>query len=68
MVFYAQSTSRTAEQNPSSAKRCLRRVLGISYTEHITNEAVLPTTTKRMKRYEKLLTTVTKENCDGTVT
>ena len=40
--------------------RCFRRVLGISYIEHITNEAVHATITKHMKRYEELLTTVKK--------
>ena len=40
--------------------RCLRRVSGISYTEHITNEPVSATITKHMKRYEELLTTVKK--------
>ena len=40
--------------------RCLRRVLGISYTEHITHEVVRASITKHMKRYEELLTTVKK--------
>ena len=40
--------------------RCLRRVLGISYTEHMTNEAARATVTQHMKLYEELLTTVKK--------
>ena len=40
--------------------RCLRRVLGISYTEHVTNETVRAIITIHMKRYEELLTTVRK--------
>ena len=39
--------------------RCLRTVLDISYTEHITNEEARATITKHMKRYEVLLTMVT---------
>ena len=40
--------------------RCYRRVLGISYTEHITNEQVCTTITKHIKHYEELLKTVKK--------
>ena len=40
--------------------RCFRRVLGISYTEHITNEEVRATITKHVKQYEELLTTTKK--------
>ena len=40
--------------------RCLRTVLRISYTKHITNEAVRATITKHMKPYKELLTTVKK--------
>ena len=39
---------------------CFRRVLGISYKEHATNEEVRATTTKRVKHYEELLTTAEK--------
>ena len=39
---------------------CFRRVLGISYREHITDEQVHASITKHIKHYEELLTTVKK--------
>ena len=40
--------------------RCLRRLLGISYKDHITNEEVRQTITQQVRHYEDLLTTVKK--------
>jgi siroheme synthase (precorrin-2 oxidase/ferrochelatase) len=40
--------------------RCYRQILGISYTEHITNEEVRRTITQHIDHYEDLLTTVKK--------
>ena len=40
--------------------RCYRRLLGISYKDHITNEEILKTITKHVNNYENLLTTVKK--------
>ncbi|XP_076067639.1 uncharacterized protein LOC143040432 [Oratosquilla oratoria] len=37
--------------------RCFRRLLGISYTDHITNEEVRKTISQHVKHYEDLLTT-----------
>ena len=56
------TNSRTAGENLSSGMRYLRRVLGISCTEHIyiTNEEVHATITKHVKHYEELLTTLKK--------
>ena len=40
--------------------RCFRTVLGISYTEHITNEEVGATITKHARHYEELLAIMKK--------
>ena len=40
--------------------RCLRRLLGISHKDHITNEEVRRTITQQVRHYEDLLTTVRK--------
>ena len=40
--------------------RCFRRILGISYTDHITNEEVRRTISRHVKHYEDLLKTVKK--------
>ena len=40
--------------------RCFRRLLGISYTEHVTNEEARRTISQHVKDYEDLLTTVKK--------
>ena len=40
--------------------RCLRRILGISYMDHITNEEVRQTITQQVRHYEDLLTTAKK--------
>ena len=41
--------------------RCFRRLLGISYTDHVTSEEVRRTTSQHVKHYEDLLTTVKKK-------
>ena len=40
--------------------RYFRRILGISYTEHVTKEEGHTTITKHVKHYEKLIITVKK--------
>ena len=40
--------------------RCFRRLLGISYTDHVTNEEVRNTIRQHIDRYEDLLTIVKK--------
>jgi len=42
--------------------RCLRRVLGIPYNTHTSNEEVRRTLTQHVNHYEDLLTIVKKEN------
>ena len=65
MFLYACETWTVTAELQSKIQavemRCLRRVLGISHTEHITNEAVRANITKHMKRYEELPTTVKKK-------
>jgi hypothetical protein len=41
--------------------RCYRRLLGISYTEHVSNEEVCKTITQHVSHYEELLATVKKK-------
>ena len=69
----AQTAAALANLKPmwrAVEMRCLCRVLGISYTEHITIEAVRATITKHTERYEELLTTAKKTtmvwSCDKT--
>lgn len=40
--------------------RCLRRILGISYRNHITNEEVRRRISQHLGQYEDLLTTIKK--------
>ena len=40
--------------------KCFRRLLGISYTDHVVNEEVCRTISRHLKHYEDLLTTVMK--------
>ena len=44
--------------------RCTRRLLGISYTDHITNEEVRQIVMKHVKNYEDLLTKVKKRKLE----
>ncbi|XP_071488270.1 uncharacterized protein [Diadema antillarum] len=41
--------------------RCYRRILGISYKDHVTNESVLKTIRQTIDHYEDLLTIVKKK-------
>ena len=62
-LYACESWTLTAElQKKIQAveMRCFRRVLGISYTDHVTNEEVRRTITQHVKNYEDLLTTVKK--------
>ena len=62
-LYACESWTLTAElQKKIQAveMRCFRRVLGISYTEHITNEEVRRTIRQHISQYEDLLTTVKK--------
>ena len=46
-------------------KRCYRRLLHISYKDHITNEIVCKKIQTAIGPYEDILTTVKKGNYDG---
>ena len=62
-LYACESWTLTAElQRKIQAveMRCFRRLLGISYKDHITNEEVRRKITQNVKHYEDLLTTVKK--------
>ncbi|PIK35676.1 endonuclease-reverse transcriptase [Apostichopus japonicus] len=62
-LYACESWTLTAElQKKIQAveMRCTRGVLGISYTDHITNEEVRSTVKQHIANYEDLLTTVKK--------
>ena len=61
LLYACESWTLTAElQRKIQAveMRCFRRLLGISYTDHITNEVVRTRIKEHMPRYVDLLTTV----------
>ena len=45
--------------------RCVRRLLGISYRDHVTNEEVRITIRHAIGPYEDFITTVRKHKLDG---
>ena len=50
--------SRTAKEDRCSVEmRCFRRILGISYTDHVTNEEILKTIAQHVGHYDDPLTT-----------
>ena len=62
-LYACESWTLTAElQRKIQAveMRCFRRLLGMLYTDHITNEEVRRTISRHVKHYEDLLTTVKK--------
>ena len=62
-LYACESWTLTAElQRKIQAveMRCFRRLLGISYKEHVTNEEVRRKISQNVKHYEDLLTTVKK--------
>ena len=62
-LYACESWTLTAELQrriQAVEMRCFRRLLGISYTDHITNEEVRRTISQHVSQYEDLLTTVKK--------
>ena len=62
-LYACESWTLTAELQrriQAVEMRCLRRLLGISYKDHITNEEVRQIITQQVKHYEDLLTTAKK--------
>ena len=62
-LYACESWTLTAElQRKIQAveMRCFRRLLGISYSDHVTNEEVRRMISQHVKHYEDLLTTVKK--------
>ena len=52
--------SRTERKIAAVEMRCFRRTLGISYTDHVTNEEICKTLVQHVGHCEDLLTTVNK--------
>ena len=62
-LYACESWTLTAELQrrlQAVEMRCLRRLLGISYSDHITNEEIRQAVTQQVKHYEDLLTTAKK--------
>ena len=62
-LYACESWTLTAELQKkiqAMEMRCYRRLLGISYKDHVSNEEVQKSITQHVKHYEELLTTVKK--------
>lgn len=62
-LYACESWTLTAELQRRIAAlemKCYRRILGISYTDHITNDEIRKIITQHVGHYEDLLTTVKK--------
>ena len=61
LLYACESWTLTAELQrkiQATEMRCFRRLLGISYTDHVTNEEVRSRVKQHMSHYEDLLSTV----------
>ena len=65
MLARLDANNRITEDIKAVEMRCYRRLLHISYKDHITNEIVWKKIQTAIGPYEDILTTVKKGNYDG---